>query len=68
MRNRLLSMLLAGLLALGAVACDDTSSGVEEDLNEADNAIEQADPELDADVDIEGDAGLEGEDGLEPTE
>ena len=46
MRTRLTAALLAGLLAFGAAACDDTMEGIEEDAEQIDEGI---------DVDVEGD-------------
>lgn len=41
MRHRLITGLLAGLLAVSGAACDDTVGGVEEDVEEGTDEIEQ---------------------------
>lgn len=55
MRTRLLSLLTVLLLALGAVACDDTVEGVGEDAEDIEEGAGQAGEELeDAGEELEG--------------
>lgn len=41
MRNRVVTMVLAGLLALFGAACDDTTEGLEQDVEEGAGTVEQ---------------------------
>lgn len=60
MRNRILTVLVISLLGLGAVACDDTSSGVQEDAQELEQGAENLGEEIVPDT-AEGGVELEGE-------
>ena len=40
MRNRVITMVLAGLLALFGAACEDTTEGLEQDVEEGAGAVE----------------------------
>lgn len=40
MRKRLIAALLAGVLSLFGVACDDTTEGIQEDVEEGTDTLE----------------------------
>ncbi len=50
MRTRLTAGILAALLSLGLVACDDTVEGIEEDAEQLDDGVD-----IDVEGDVEGD-------------
>lgn len=64
MRHRIATMLLIALLALGAVACDDTSAGLEEDAQDVEQGAEDLGEDVEAEAEDLGedvDAELEAE-------